>query len=61
MAVCFADRYNGWAGHVGRMGEIRNAYKILVLQPEGKITLRRPSRRCEDIVRMGLRVTGWKL
>jgi len=25
-----------WAGHVARMGEIRNAYKILVGKPEGK-------------------------
>jgi hypothetical protein len=23
-----------WAGHVGRMGEVRNAYKILVGKPE---------------------------
>jgi hypothetical protein len=30
-----------WAGHVGRMGEKRNAYRLLV----GKIPLRRPKRR----------------
>jgi hypothetical protein len=25
-----------WAGHVERMGETRNAYRILVGKPEGK-------------------------
>jgi hypothetical protein len=25
-----------WAGHVGRMGEKRNAYRKLVGKPEGK-------------------------
>jgi hypothetical protein len=25
-----------WSWHVARMGEIRNAYKILVKKPEGK-------------------------
>jgi hypothetical protein len=28
-----------WAGHVARMGETRNAYRILVGKPEGKIPL----------------------
>jgi hypothetical protein len=34
-----------WAGHVARMGETRNAYKILVEKPEGKRPLGRPRRR----------------
>jgi hypothetical protein len=42
-----------WAGHVARMGEKRNAYRILVGKPEG-----RPRRRWEDI-RMDLREVGW--
>jgi hypothetical protein len=25
-----------WAGHVARMGEKRNAYRLLVRKPEGK-------------------------
>jgi hypothetical protein len=25
-----------WAGHIARMGEKRNAYRILVGKPEGK-------------------------
>jgi hypothetical protein len=31
-----------WAGNVGRMGEKRNAYRILVGEPEGKKALGRP-------------------
>jgi hypothetical protein len=34
-----------WAGHVARMGEKRNAYRILVGKPEGKRLLGRPRRR----------------
>jgi hypothetical protein len=30
------SRRMGWAGHVARMGETRNAYRILVGKPEGK-------------------------
>jgi hypothetical protein len=36
-----------WAGHVARMGEKRNACRILVGKPEGKRPLRRPRRRWE--------------
>jgi hypothetical protein len=28
-----------WAGHVARMGEKRNAYRLLVGKPEGKRSL----------------------
>jgi hypothetical protein len=43
-----------WAGHVARMGEKRNAYRILVGKPEGKRSLGRPRRRWVDnINRMG--------
>jgi hypothetical protein len=37
-----------WAGHVARMGEKRNAYRILVGKLEGKIPLGRPRRRWVD-------------
>jgi hypothetical protein len=33
-----------WAGHVARMGEKRNAYRLLVGKPEGKRLLGRPRR-----------------
>jgi hypothetical protein len=39
------SRRMGWAGHVARMGEKRNAYRILVRKPEGKRPLERPKRR----------------
>jgi hypothetical protein len=31
-----------WAGHVARMGEKRNVYRLLVGEPEGKRPLGRP-------------------
>jgi hypothetical protein len=31
-----------WAGHVARMGEKRNAYRLLVGKPEGNWPLGRP-------------------
>jgi hypothetical protein len=34
-----------WAGHVARMGEKRNAYRLLVGKPEGKRPLGRSRRR----------------
>jgi hypothetical protein len=36
------------------MGETRNAYRILVGKPEGKIPLGRPRRRWVDIIKMDL-------
>jgi hypothetical protein len=34
-----------WAGHVGRMGEIRDVYGVLVEKPEGKRPLGRSRHR----------------
>jgi hypothetical protein len=48
-----------WAGHVARMGEGRNLYRVLVGKPEGKRSLERPRRRSEDGIRMDLREIGW--
>jgi hypothetical protein len=48
-----------WAGHVARMGEERNVYKVLMGKPEGKRPLGRPRRRLEDGIRMDLREIGW--
>jgi hypothetical protein len=44
-----------WAGHVARVGEGRNLYKVLVGKPKGKRTLGRPRRRWEDGNKMDLR------
>jgi hypothetical protein len=45
--------------HVARMGEERNAYRILVGKRQGKTPLGRPRRRWEDNIRMDLREIGW--
>jgi hypothetical protein len=41
-----------WAGHVARMEEKRNAYRILVGRPEEKRPLGRPRRRWVDNIKM---------
>jgi hypothetical protein len=48
-----------WAGHVARMGEKRNACRILVGKPGGNRPLERPRRRWEDNIKMDLREIGW--
>jgi hypothetical protein len=44
-----------WADHVARMGEKRDAYRLLV----GKRPLERPRRRWVDNIRMDLGEVGW--
>jgi hypothetical protein len=46
------------AGHVLRMGEKRNVYKVMVGKSEGKSPLGRPRRRWEDNIKMYLRKIG---
>jgi hypothetical protein len=48
-----------WTGHVARMGEKRNAYRLLVGKPEGKKPLGRPRHRWVDNIRMDLGEVGW--
>jgi hypothetical protein len=48
-----------WVGHVARMGEKRNAYRLLVGKPDGKRLLGRPRRRWVDNIRMDLGEVGW--
>jgi hypothetical protein len=47
-----------WAGHIARMGEMRNAYRILVGEPEGKRPLRRQRRGWVDN-KMNPREIAW--
>ena len=47
-----------WAGHVARMGERRGVYKVLMGKPEGKRSLRRPTRRWENNIKMDLADVG---
>jgi transcription termination factor 2 len=48
-----------WAGHVARMGENRNAYRLLVGKSEGNRPLGRPRRRWVDNIRMDPGEVGW--
>ena len=43
-----------WAGHVARMEQSRNAYRVLMGKPESK----RPRCRWEDNIKMDLREVG---
>jgi hypothetical protein len=47
-----------WAGHVVRMLEKRNAYRILVGKQEGKRPLGRPRRRWVGNIKRDLREIG---
>jgi hypothetical protein len=44
-----------WAGHVARMGEGTDVYRVLVGRPEGKTPLGRPRRRWEDNIKLDFR------
>jgi hypothetical protein len=48
-----------WAGHVARMGERRNAYRLLVGRPEGRRPRGKPRRRWVDNIKIDLREIGW--
>ena len=47
-----------WAGHVARMGEEREVYRVLVGKPEGKRPLGRPRLRWVDNIRLDLQEVG---
>jgi hypothetical protein len=53
------SRRMGWAGHVARMMEKRNAYRLLVGKPEGRRPVGRPRRRWLDNFRMDLVEVRW--
>jgi hypothetical protein len=53
-----------WEGHVARMGEKRNVYRLLVGKAEVKRSLGRPRRRwidniTIDLLEIGLSVVDW--
>jgi hypothetical protein len=53
-----------WAGHISRIGEKRNVYRLLVGKPEGKRPLGRPRRRWIDNIKtdpleVGVNVVDW--
>jgi hypothetical protein len=43
-----------WVGNAAKMGEKRNACRILVGNPKGTIPLGRPRRRWVDNIKMGI-------
>jgi hypothetical protein len=47
-----------WAGHVARIAEERDVYRVLVEKLEGKRPLGRPRRRWEANIRMDLQEVG---
>ena len=47
-----------WAGHIARMEDGRNAFKILTGKPTGKRPLGRPRSRWKDNIRMDLKEMG---
>jgi hypothetical protein len=53
------SRRKRWAGHVARMGEKRNTYRLLMGKPEGKRPLGRPRRRWVDNIKIDLLEIGW--
>jgi hypothetical protein len=48
-----------WAGHVARIGEKRNAYRLLVRKLEGRRPVGRPRHRRVDNIRMDLGEVRW--
>jgi hypothetical protein len=53
------SRIMRWAGHVARMVEGRNVYRVLVGKPEGKRPLGRPRHKWKDGISMNIREIGW--
>jgi hypothetical protein len=48
-----------WARLVERIGEKRNAYRVLVGKPEGKRPIGGPRSRWVDNIEMDLKEIGW--
>ena len=48
----------GMCGYVARVGDRRDAYRLLVWKPEGKSPRGRPRRRWEDNIKMDLQSVG---
>jgi hypothetical protein len=47
-----------WDGHVARMGERRDLYRVLVGKPEGKRPLGTPRRRREENIKLAHQEVG---
>jgi len=49
-----------WARHVAHVGDMRNAYKIVVGKPGRKRSLGKPRHRWEHNIKMDLRELCWE-
>jgi len=49
----------GWTGHVARISERRDAYRVLAWRHEGKRPLGRPTCRWDGNIKMDLQEVGW--
>jgi hypothetical protein len=49
-----------WMGHAASMGEMKNAFKILIGISERKRPLGRPRRKWKDNIKMYLTQIGWE-
>ncbi|KAJ4427411.1 hypothetical protein ANN_25033 [Periplaneta americana] len=54
-----ASKHLRWAGHVARIGESRNAYRVLVGRLEGERSLWGPRHRWKDNIKMDFREVGY--
>jgi hypothetical protein len=59
--IMMKSRKETWEGYVTRIGEKRNAYRVLVGEPEEKRLLGRPRHRWEDNITIDLTEIGWGL
>jgi hypothetical protein len=59
MELVIKSKRMRWAGHVARVGEKRNAYRLLVGKPESRWPLGRPRSRWLDNIRMDLVEVEW--
>jgi hypothetical protein len=57
--IIIKSRRMRWTGHVARMGERRNAYRLMVEKPEGKMPLGGLRRRWVNNIKMDLLGIGW--
>jgi hypothetical protein len=48
-----------WAGYVACVGDRRDAYRVLVVRPDGKRPCGRPRLRWEDNFKIDLQEVGW--
>jgi len=58
MVRVIKSRRMRWAGHVARMGEGRDVYRVLVGKPEGRRPLDRPRHRWKDNIKIDLQEVG---